>query len=48
MIAGKPRHEGGAGRALQDANTGTIVITDAEGRSYSWKSAVWAGIVKHG
>ncbi len=35
----KPRRSGAVG-----ADTGTIVITGAEGRSYSWKSAVRSGI----
>ncbi len=30
----------------KDANTGTIVIADADGRSYSWKSAVRSGIIR--
>ena len=35
----RPRRSGAVG-----ADTGTIVITGAEGRSYSWKSAVRSGI----
>ena len=39
------RHkESPAGAGPVGADTGTIVITDAEGRSYSWKSAVRSGI----
>ena len=37
---------GGQGRAHKDTETGAIIITDASGRTYSWQSAVRAGIIK--
>ena len=36
---------GGQGKAHRDAN-GKIVVTDANGTTYTWKSAVKAGIIK--